>query len=91
MFTEDFEEARNGRVNIADIDEAEFAQLLQYIYTGQVANMKMHALGLLVTADMVTVGDSLTTPSYNSLFPHQVPNRFTQDSLRAVAVYQFDR
>lgn len=51
MFEHGMEETRQNRVEITDLDPETVAEVLRYIYTGQVNNLDQLALSLLVAAD----------------------------------------
>lgn len=51
MFTDDMKEKQQNRIDICDIDEKIFQEILRYIYTGKVKNIETIAFELLLAAD----------------------------------------
>jgi hypothetical protein len=87
IFTEQNSEmAKHGRVHIADIKVATFEKLLQYIYTGTVANLEHLAFDLFAAADKVP--RNCKQAKHTCLIFPPVPNRLTQSPMQAVAQHQ---
>jgi len=57
MFSNDMKENRESKVVINDLDQETVYEMLYYIYSGNVKNLKLKALNLLAAADKYAIGE----------------------------------